>query len=323
MKQLRYTILMVMATNLLFSCQNTMEVDAPNLNVALATQTCKVGEPVTFKFDGNADLIAFYPGDFGHNFIYRDNGQRLPIENMTLNFSTAVNLRKNTYKVTDHTLGIYISTDFNGSYDKESIQAASWTNLSSNFVFDQKSDKEVKSGDFDMEQYVQAEKPFYIAFKHTMNSVPSSSLASVGARIMSFYIGVQTSLGTVTAATLLATNVNAGFTLVDFGAGTNVAGVSTITSTEAKGQMLLQGPQQPSAGMAEIWAVSKSFDAAPIQMPNDVTIPIKGTSDAQPADYAYTYDKPGKYTAYFVAKNLTSDNVVEVIRTVEVIVTEN
>ena len=64
------------------SCDHDEIYEPLDFAVRLApTNTYRVGEPVVFNFEGNADYITFWSGDVGHEYRYRDR-TTVAIENI-------------------------------------------------------------------------------------------------------------------------------------------------------------------------------------------------------------------------------------------------
>lgn len=97
-------------------------------DVTPAVRTVKAGEPLQFDFSGKADGIVFWSGEEGHDYEKSDIGGTLEAS-VFLDFgSLYVNgCQRNCGSVR-------YSTDFNGIYDEASVKAATWTDVSSQFI---------------------------------------------------------------------------------------------------------------------------------------------------------------------------------------------
>ena len=308
-------------------CEDVLKVDTPDFDVTLATVNAVAGDPVVFNFTGDADIIAFYPGDIGHTYEYRQQGRMIPMETLTLDFTTVFNNRNNNIR--NYTYDVYTSTDFSGNYERADVETATWVDITENFEFDFSRDTPViPSGVFDMASYIEAGDPFYIAFRYWQGPVPTNQAASC--QLRSFNLACETILGKVTLANLTNQTTNAGFAFVDFAIGSDesenlIQGNISVTAQQATGRIDIQGVNQsgvPTTKESIIWAISRQFDPGPTTLPCETTIPIKGTSDVTPPKYSYTYSEPGIYTAYFVARNITSGNSKEVLKAVQIVVGE-
>src|SRR5690606_31219861 len=63
----------------------------------------------------------------------------------------------------------------------------------------------------------------------------------------------------------------------------------------------------------EQWAVTKPLYLEQVDLGPDWSRPIKNIANSDLEEYKYIYEKPGTYTAYFVAINSTIDGKKEVI----------
>ena len=148
-------------TRVTVEVQGTVEEEIPaSLSVLPDKVECKAGEPITFSLTGNnANNVVFYSGESGHNFDFRE---RFYADNdMVVNFSTWVR-----YDV-DQLLKFKMSTDFNGVYEKEHVEAATWIDLSDKFIFSTGADK-TPSGEVSLKEAA-GDDPnarIFVAFHH-------------------------------------------------------------------------------------------------------------------------------------------------------------
>jgi len=85
------------------------------------------------------------------------------VENpLELSFKTRM-----VYGTQDNQLAILVSTDFNGVYEKEDINAATWTDITEEFTLSSGGDDFTTSGIKELEAYMEPNKPIYIAFRYT------------------------------------------------------------------------------------------------------------------------------------------------------------
>ena len=103
-------------------------VDDVKFDVQIEDETnLRVGTPVTFKFAGNAEYITFFSGEPGNSY---DNIQRVEanVASMQLNCTVKQQYTDNEYRLKE-IVHAYISEDFNGDYTIESIQDATWQDV--------------------------------------------------------------------------------------------------------------------------------------------------------------------------------------------------
>ena len=111
----------------ILSC--TEEAPETQLSVSLDKADYRVGEAVTFHIQGEADNIVFYSGEKGHEYdmrdrFFSDNDLKIDIVTYT-DFLTYVHPN----------MQCLVSTDFDGVYDLEHLQAATWVDISSALGF--------------------------------------------------------------------------------------------------------------------------------------------------------------------------------------------
>ncbi len=147
---------------LLVGLVSCVEDEAPSveLKVALDKQVYQVGEPVTFKLNGNPDNIVFYSGEVGHNYAYKERYHA--DGDLLVNFNSWVR-----YGDIYHNLKFLVSSDFSGVYDKENVEAATWIDLSDKFRFSV-GDDQTPSGEVNLKEYVGAaeDAKLFVAFRY-------------------------------------------------------------------------------------------------------------------------------------------------------------
>ena len=72
----------------------------------------------------------------------------------------------------------------------------------------------------------------------------------------------------------------------------------------------------------EHWAITKPIYLDEVDLGPDFSTVIKGISNAEIEEYAYTYSKPGTYTAHFVSINASIEGKKEVVKEFTITVTE-
>ena len=254
-----------------------MEDEAPSvkLNVALDKQVYQVGEPVTFKLNGNPDNIVFYSGEVGHNYAYKE---RFHADgDLLVKFNSWVR-----YGDIYHNLKFLVSSDFSGIYDKENVEAATWIDLSDKFRFSV-GDDQTPSGEVNLKEYVGAAEDarLFVAFRYEDEEkarqnnwiIRSIALDCVSAE------GVRSSLATMPTM---------GWKVVDF---ENPAVTWNVSSTS---QILIDGGTNQPKNVD--WVISQAFDVRKITP--DTGVALKNISTTMD-EYQYVYTKPGTYEVVF------------------------
>lgn len=69
--KLKY-ITLILLLSILFGCKKVNDTEVTDFNVSLAKSTFNVGEEVVFKLSGKPFQIAFYSGEAGKDYLYKD-----------------------------------------------------------------------------------------------------------------------------------------------------------------------------------------------------------------------------------------------------------
>ncbi|WP_288360085.1 DUF5017 domain-containing protein [uncultured Bacteroides sp.] len=254
-----------------------MEDEAPSvkLNVALDKQVYQVGEPVTFKLNGNPDNIVFYSGEVGHNYAYKERYHA--DGDLLVKFNSWVR-----YGDIYHNLKFLVSSDFSGIYDKGNVEAATWIDLSDKFRFSV-GDDQTPSGEVNLKEYVGAAEDarLFVAFRYEDEQkarqnnwiIRSIALDCVSAE------GVRSSLATMPTM---------GWKVVDF---ENPAVTWNVSSTS---QILIDGGTNQPKNVD--WVISQAFDVR--KTTPDTGVALKNISTTMD-EYQYVYTKPGIYEVVF------------------------
>lgn len=281
---------------LLTAC-NKLEVEPVAFNVTVENNTYNLGDTVTFNFTGNPDYLVFYSGEIGskYEFINRKAEIGEPLMNFT-SLKTGNSLAK---------IELFISNDFAGIYDKETVEKATWHNLSDKAVFSSGADN-TPSGNVSLKEYYNANQPLYLAF---VSSKPEDNLSRVFTHsIKTLNINNVLSDGTVHNVNP-ATNFQ-GWKNVDFSLNTalwTVNGSNQLTINTVTANNTLEN---------EDWAISGPIDLG--KAIPDKAKPIKSIAMVMPTKYSHVFAAKGTYKVSFVAYNQTSENKKEVIKEITI-----
>jgi len=254
-----------------------VEDEAPSvkLNVALDKQVYQVGEPVTFKLNGNPDNIVFYSGEIGHNYAYKERYHA--DGDLLVKFNSWVR-----YGDIYHNLKFLVSSDFSGIYDKENVEAATWIDLSDKFRFSV-GDDQTPSGEVNLKEYVGAAEDarLFVAFRYEDEEKARQNnwiIRSIALDCVSVE-GVRSSLATMPTM---------GWKVVDF---ENPAVTWNVSSTS---QILIDGGTNQPKNVD--WVISQAFDVR--KTTPDTGVALKNISTTMD-EYQYVYTKPGTYEVVF------------------------
>ncbi len=300
MKNLKFIIIGI--AGLIFSACTKDDVVTPEFDVSIEKETYGVGDTVSFKIRGDADLLTFYSGEEGREYQYKDRTEYSGGK-LTLSMNTQV-----LYGSQQGNLKLLCSTDFNGIYDAENLKAASWTDISSRFTWANAAAGAVgvrtESGLVDISDIIEEGKPLYFAFKYVGDANTDKSMRTW--RIYNFDLTNQVS---ATSNLSIATRANAGWIAVDFA---NPANVWTLNNTT----MIYFTPAS-SLIYTEDWAVSGAL--FPNKVAPDIGLPVKSILDEM-KDYQYTFTKAGEYKVTFVAANANQLTMASKIKELNIIV---
>lgn len=276
----------------------------PRFEVVSATGSFKAGEPVIFKFNGDADNIAFYSGEPLKEYAF-SAGRTAPATGGLLSFTSAV-----TGGAQAGQFAVLASADFNGKYtDVAAVKAATWADITSRFTLGT-SATFAASGAKDVTDLLTKGKPLYVAFRY----ITKPQLQHGAARtwmVQGFSFQGITALGSQTAADMFS----GAFQLALSNPATAPARSSVSTSRLT---LLANEFTADNDPQTENWAISAPIVWESLNLGPDRPVGIKGGTAARLDSYTYTYTKPGTYKAHFVAFNMNIDQKSEVVREVTV-----
>lgn len=279
----------------LAGCNAEEKVETPDFMATTSGTVFKVGEPVVFTFAGDPDFIIFYSGEPGNAYDYRDR-DRIEKAETTLSFLTQTKAGKKG-NANPANAPVFYSTDFDGTYTEESLDKATWTDLSDKFVLPTDTEQSVPAGTLYIDNlFPEDGSPLYLLYDYHVNKYTGSN-GRTQVDIMNFNINGITPAGTTTLYNLK----NAGFQFV-FDAGYRENNAKQEPDVNAS-RIMLRTDYQAAADM-QIRAVS-----GPLYRPADVNsgpdggVGIKAVADPTMNTFHHTYDKAGEYVVTFVASN--------------------
>lgn len=290
-----------------YSCkkENRLKLDDLNYDVTASATEIAVNESVDFHFTGDAELLSFYSGDFLNNYNFK-NGRVLDITGgQTLSFTSAVSGGAQANQ-----LSILASTDFDGKYESlESIRNANWIDITNRFVLASTSTF-LASGEKDITDIYQADKPLYIAYKYNTRSQLDFGDARIW-MIQDFKIHGQTEQG----KQLIVNLAEAGFRIVDENPITHPARAA-LTAT----RITMQGNEYTDSWSPEgyHWVISKAIRLEKMDLGPDRAIAIKGSGNPMPTTYSHKFTKAGTYEVKFIGAVQNINKRKELIKTITI-----
>ena len=293
----RYVLLTLCSLAMAISCrkmhENTHEV---SLEVSTEYQVYKIGEPVSFEINSNADFITFYSGEEGAKYEYHDVS-RLVDAGIGLSFttSTASGLAG---APNPSILPISYSTDFSGIYTEEEMSKATWIDITDRFNLPEDTGvSDCQSGNVDITDLYESNTTLFFRFEYTVqaydaqlkNSRTAWTVSSISFNIL--YDGTYSELYNLP---------DAQWTLIN---ESKFAEVSNTIPDISASRIRFRSDSGPEETITS-WAVSgpifiqRKYDYGP-----DRGICIKTYTDPRENEYIYRYDKCGEYIVTFVGVN--------------------
>lgn len=314
-------ITLIYALGILFltSCDNGLKSGDIEFSVSTSSTTVCPGDSVIFNFDGNPDYIVYWSGEPLSDYEYRKGRSIDAGLQYNLTFSSKI------MKGVQHgQISILVSNDFNGNYDDyENIIRTSWTDITSKLKWASNADV-VSSGKLSLNDYLLEDKSLYIAFRY--KTLPQAEYGVASNWVVSDF--KVTNVTDKAGEVVLYDLTRAGFRVIDPFMRTDASGNCTVSSS----QLSFMGPfgTEDATGQlvypleaSEQWIISAPLRSADIiDLGPDRPKAIKGFSQKMPSTFAYAYDAPGTYRAVFVASNQTIGSKSEVVRTLEITVSD-
>lgn len=306
----RYLILNICVVSLFFCCAKEYEIKEPTLKITVDKNNFKVGDTVRFNFDGEADFISFYSGETSSDYKFHDQ-ERVYKSNTVLTFRSAKYAGNNA-----DCCALKYSTDFNGTYDRASIRAATWTDITSRFFIPGivgTSATFSNSGESEISDLFPADgKPVYFGWFFKTNANSSRT---------QFQVAEFKIQGVVTEDPSLS---GTKYDFVDFNykmvLGEGFDGLTASLPNINATRILWTGVFTNDT-FKEGWAVSAAINnAGEVNLGLDKPLPIKIVSDPESSSYQYIYKAPGEYMATFVVANSSVYGRKETVKQIKITV---
>ncbi len=289
-KYLKYLIAFAMTASLFIqSCKKG--VDDVNFDISYEQKSYAVGQPIVFNVAGGAELITFYSGETGKEYKYRERFEVIGGKPSMEFTSTKL------YAPNDNPIYMLVSTDFSGAYNVESLDKATWTDISDRVTFSTGT-ADTKSGTINLSDFQKPKIPVYIAFKYVNPGVPYYAPQYV---IKNFLIKNEAPDG--------STPIIETTTSLDW-APISISGVRTWAYSTVQISMW-GGPANTEPN--EDWIISKPIQLDQVQRSFGVN--VKNNPTTKLAAYEFPgFSAPGTYTVTFEAINANIDKVKKEIK---------
>lgn len=296
---MKYILMALSVAVLATACRKEYDkVDGVSFNATLASDVFKVGEPVTFYFEGSPNLITFYSGEEGNDYAYKEQDRIVETE-MYFAFNTTT---------TSGTVGhanpsscpVSYSTDFSGEYTLEAMNAATWTDITDQFIMpDDTSISSLYSGEVKVSDlYIDPELPIYFRFYF---SVSGEEVQRGNGRTQWLIQSPQFNGVAGEKSVELYDIVASGWTFVH---SANWETVSPKNWPDINASRFRFTSTFKPSETIESWCISgpiKKYES--INNGPDRGVAIKALADATLHEFKYTFNEPGEYEVVFVAAN--------------------
>ncbi|WP_256009612.1 DUF5017 domain-containing protein [Desertivirga xinjiangensis] len=315
------TALSALSLVLVFGCEKDLSPGTSDFGVSVEKKSFSIRDTAHFTFSGNPDVITFYSGEPGSRYEYR--GRAEAEGNAVMSFRT---IRANGSQ--PNSLNLMISQDFAGvvkgdtASTKANISAANWTPITSRATLSTGGSSAVSSGDINLSDFAEENKPVFIAFKYmaeagsiqnkwtisnfsVRNVLPdgtSYEIANMNTSTTAYKVyGVDTFSPGIAAYTLQNKyNWNVGTTSLI------ITGATTVTAADA---------------VAESWAFVGPVNLRKV-VP-DIGKAVKNpTQKLDDFTFHYQYKTPGKYTSIFVGSKNSINGSSGTVKSLEVEVSD-
>ena len=301
MKRIHIFLLFSFVIILLNACKKE-EADDFTFDVSVDRNSYSLADVVKFYISGNPDVIAFYSGEPGRNFEYKDRTMRNDGV-LNLGFQLRCDSMAGFKAITNGNFKVLASTNFTGAYstssdssvaasqDSAMTSKATWVDITSRFGLP-------TTGTISTFYNLSADvsdltkgstNPIYFAFKCDGNSF--GNLGANGITIGSLKLTSSYSDGS-------ATNYN----LVPGGTVSTtwrVLKLANASNSWATSSSQLKFTSTATTSYSEDWAISNGFSPS-LAVP-DVAVPIKNVTNKPFKSYEYKFPKAGDYKVVFMA----------------------
>jgi len=294
----KYVLLALCSLATVISCRKMHEeTQAVNIDVSTEYQVYKIGEPVSFKIDSNADFLTFYSGEEGSKYEYHDVN-RVVDAGIALSFMTSTSSGL-AGSPNPSILPVSYSNDFSGIYTEEEMAKATWIDITERFNFPEDTGiSDCKSGNVDISDLFESDdRALYFRFEYTVQAYEAGLKNSRTQWIVNSLAFNILYDGTYSELYSLA---DAQWTLIN---DSKFAEVSKTIPDNNGSRIRFRSDNSPAETITS-WAVSgpiaiqRKYDYGP-----DRGVCIRTYTDPKKNEYIYRYDECGEYTVTFVGVN--------------------
>ena len=254
------------------------------------------GTPIEFRFSGDADIIRFWSGEKYHNWEYSSVPSPYYPE-YYMSFGTR------NFVVTGQTamispVSVLVSTDFSGNAKADEIKSATWTDVSSYFVFDddytrntisrQDDSQYTPSGEACIDSWFGPDNVVYVCFKYETDAGKRTLVY-----LKNFVVAKSEGDEKVIVYSMNKANL---YTVNGYYTASGFIWYESSAADEDKNVLRLASNGAANPETAYGYAFAKISRDSSYDTPS---LLIKQETDAMPESFSYTYGIPGEYHAVF------------------------
>ncbi|WP_164111173.1 MULTISPECIES: DUF5017 domain-containing protein [Sphingobacterium] len=281
------------------------DVNADKLEVAM-------GDSVSFNFNGSADIISFYSGEKGQEYV---NRARTEAEGLGIQLTIASRV---LYAVQNN-LKLLVSTKFSGIYNAENIHEEDWIDITDKFEWSTATPGGIaagntNSGPINLTEYIVPGKPIYFGYRYESQAAATAATAGRTWRLPIFKLESVTEQG---EANEIANVLTAGWKPVPIISAVLKPENTSYWTIRTSDPYLFFTPNSTLEPHLH-WIITAPFSPTAIKPDKPQT--IKAAIDKMGRRFRYAFKESGSYTVTFVAKNVNSHGEKEIVKELVIVV---
>lgn len=304
---------------------NLDDFEAANpFGVSSVVAECRVGEPVRFALEGAAESVDFFSGEMFHQWEYADK-DRLSYSDILFSFRSQLQGGAQV-----HPLTVKVSTDFDGTYTEERIQAATWTDVTARFTIPEKvwktndgpttADRYVEkgrmtaSGEVNLSSYYGGSEKLYVAFFYHVDKYD----AGLGnARTGVWFTDIQAFSQEGGTRTEILRQVESDIHIVNGASYTDTTLSGWGKTFTYDGVTIYPWrfwcANNPTSDR-NAYAVMSPLERTKRNFGPDRPVQVKISGGEMPGTFDYVFTEPGVYETTFVARIRTLSGETQIVR---------